>query len=326
MLISDMENKRPFDLPILFVIFRRKGTALQVIEAISKVKPTNLYISQDGPRNSVEEKQIIETRKAVLSKIDWKCNLTVWTHDKNLGLRRHIPEAFDKFFKKEELGIYLEDDTIPNKDFFYFQKDMLERYKNDNRIFYVQGTNLYPDLMRNKGSYVFTQIGNVWGLGIWKRSWKLYDRKILIDDFNYLNCKDYIFDRKYLIYFKVYLNAVKNGHLDSWANQLDYAALKNKLYFVQPSVNLVKNVGINKGGTNPFLQNYDNNSSGIYPISRYKEFEYGEEDKNRDKVYFDKLLRFFYFRIVLINIYLYLPSSVKQKLIKVISFISRFVA
>ena len=33
-----------FDVPILFVIFRRKKTALQVIDAISKVKPKKLYI------------------------------------------------------------------------------------------------------------------------------------------------------------------------------------------------------------------------------------------------------------------------------------------
>jgi len=109
-----------FEVPILSIIFRRKDTALQVMDAIAKVKPKRLYISQDGPRNEEDKKEIMETRRAVLSKIDWNCNLTVWTHKKNLGLARHIPGAFDKFFRREKMGIYLEDDTLPSDEFFYF--------------------------------------------------------------------------------------------------------------------------------------------------------------------------------------------------------------
>jgi len=58
-----------FNVPVLFIIFRRKDAALKVIEAIAKVRPKKLYISQDGPRNSEEIRQVSETREAVLSKI-----------------------------------------------------------------------------------------------------------------------------------------------------------------------------------------------------------------------------------------------------------------
>ena len=151
-------SRNQFDVPILLILFARKATALRVIDAIAKVKPKRLYISQDGPRNKKEEAIILDVRKAVLSKINWDCDLTVWTHDNNLGLRKHVPEAFDKFFVKEEYGIYLEDDTLPSSDFFYFQEKMLMKYENDSRVFYIEGTNLYPNLMRSKDSYFLTQL------------------------------------------------------------------------------------------------------------------------------------------------------------------------
>jgi len=155
-----------FDVPILFIIFRRKDTALQVIDAIAKVKPEKLYISQDEPRNEKEKKEVLETRKAVLSRINWDCKLTFWKHSKNLGLRKHIPQAFDRFFEKEEYGIYLEDDTLPNEDFFYFQRELLKKYKDNDNIFFIKSTNFYPNIMKSQYSYYLTQLGSVWDMGI----------------------------------------------------------------------------------------------------------------------------------------------------------------
>jgi len=167
-----------FDVPILFIIFRRKDTTLQVIDAIAKVKPEKLYISQDGPRSKEEKKGVLETRKAVLSRINWDCKLTFWEHKKNLGLKKHIPEAFDRFFEKEEHGIYLEDDTLPCEDFFYFQRELLEKYKDDRRMFSINRTNFYPELVRSKESYYLSKIGDIWGFGLWRRSWKIYDSNL----------------------------------------------------------------------------------------------------------------------------------------------------
>jgi len=294
-----------------------------VIEAIAKVKPKKLYISQDGPRNPEEEKEVLNTREAVLSKINWDCQLTVWIHKKNLGLKKHIPGAFDKFFKKEKYGIYLEDDTLPNEDFFYFQKKMLERYKYNNNIFYIKSTNFYPHVTRSKYSYFSTQLGSVWGLGIWKRSWNLYDRDITnLKDFNSKNYGSYIFSKKYIHYLKTFLYAIKNGKLDTWDYQLNYTAIKNRMYFIAPSVNLIRNVGINNNSTNLFLQDYESMPENLFPLKHPEILEY---DKSRDVLYFDNLMKYYFVRMFLIGLSFLLPvklrKGVYRRFISILSFI-----
>lgn len=304
-----MKDKN-FDVPILLVIFRRKDTALRVMDAIAKVKPEKLYISQDGPRTFEEAKQVNGTREAVLSKITWECNLTVWIHDRNLGLKKHIPEAFDRFFEKEEYGIYLEDDTLPSKGFFYFQKQLLEKYKNDNRIFSINGTNFYPRLTKSKHSYYLSKLGDIWGFGLWKRSWKLYDGDLkdfanLSDDSKY---NSYFFSKKHKYYLETFWKAIVNGKLDSWAMQLVYSALKNKMYFIAPRYNMVNNIGVNKSASNISLQTYYQTFDNPFPIKHPKKLIYS---KTNDLKYFRNMLKGGWIRLILIRIYLLFSNKLK---------------
>lgn len=317
----DRMRQKQFDIPILFIIFCRKDTALQVINAIAKVKPKKLYVSQDGPRNEEEKKEVLETRKAVLSRINWKCDLTLWTHKKNLGLKKHIPQAFDRVFNKEEWCIYLEDDTLPSESFFYFQREVLKKYKYDQKIFSVNGSNLFPNLKRSSKIYYFTQIANVWGMGIWRRSWKLYESNIEdINDFKWTNYKDYIFDKKYFYYLLFFINMIRRKKLSTWDFQLAYTAIKNRMYFVSPYLNLVSNIGVNnRSGSNISFDRYEtgygyldkrsiamiilNNKPPIY-------------SKEYDKKYFNYFYNFFYVRMFLNFIFYMLPKDFRNFMFK----------
>jgi hypothetical protein len=311
-----------FDIPILFIIFRRKDTALQVIRAIAKVKPETLYISQDGPQNEKEKKEVLEVRKAVLSRVNWDCKLTMWTYKKNLGLKKHIPKALDKFFKDNECGIYLEDDTVPSNEFFYFEKELLQKYKNDERIFAVNGTNLYPSLIRNKYSYYLSQLGCFWGVGMWKRSWKLYDSKMSdLKSFRFYNYKDFIFSRNFFLYLKVFLNLIKENKLNTWDYQLTYSAIKNKKYFLAPSVNLVKNIGFGKTSTDPFLQKYKTRTYFVkkFRLNHPNKLIY---DKAVDKIYFKEMYKLFHIRILLTVLFFTFPCKMRKNIARFIKFIN----
>jgi len=301
---------KKFNVPILFIIFRRKDTALQVIGAISKVRPEKLYISQDGPRNREEEKEVLETRQAVLSRINWDCKLTFWKHKKNLGLKKHIPEAFDKFFEREEYGVYLEDDTLPCEDFFYFQRELLRKYKDDKRIFSINGTNFYPELIKSKDSYYLSKIGSVWGMGLWRRSWKLFDVGLsgfpdIKDNDNY---KNYFFSAQYRFYLETFWEAIKQGKLNSWAMQIVFSAVKNGMYFIAPKCNLVNNIGANNRASNISLQSYYSEYGTITPVKHPRRLSY---DKEKDLVYFSEMMKGGWLRLILIRFYLNLPLSFK---------------
>ena len=43
-----------YNIPILFIIFRRKDTALKSFERIKQVKPAKLYIACDGARENIK--------------------------------------------------------------------------------------------------------------------------------------------------------------------------------------------------------------------------------------------------------------------------------
>lgn len=309
--MKNIKDRTSFQVPILFIIFRRRDTALQVINAIAEVKPRKLYISQDGPRNKKEESEVLETREAVLSKINWECQLTVWTHKENLGLRKHIPGALDKFFKKEESGIYLEDDTLPSSDFFYFQKELLEKYKNDKRIFSINGTNFYPEITKIKDSYFLSKMGDIWGMGLWRRSWKLYDPEM--GDFNLISkapeYKSYFFSSRYKFYLETFWRAIIAGRLDSWAMQIVYAAVKNNMYFIAPKYNMVNNIGIANRASHLSLQQYQKDFGDIFPLQHPKQLEY---HNNYDIVYFNNMLKGGWLRVFLIRAYLSLPVGFKK--------------
>ena len=49
-----------FETPILLIIFKRKDTALKVLEVIKKIKPKYLYIAADGWRDENEKIKCLE--------------------------------------------------------------------------------------------------------------------------------------------------------------------------------------------------------------------------------------------------------------------------
>jgi len=93
-----------FDVPILFLIFRRPHTTAKVFERIKKVKPKKLYIAADGPRDWVpgEAEKVQATRKYVLDNIDWECEVKTLLRDKNLGCGKAVSEAINWFLKTKK--------------------------------------------------------------------------------------------------------------------------------------------------------------------------------------------------------------------------------
>ena len=72
-------------------------------------------------------------------------------------------------FEKEEYGIILEDDDVPAQSFFPFCKELLEKYKNNEKINMICGMNNTGVSDHINKSYLFTQKGSIWGWASWKR-------------------------------------------------------------------------------------------------------------------------------------------------------------
>ncbi len=100
------------------------------------------------------------------------------------------------FFENEEEGIVLEDDCLPNEDFFRFCDSLLEKYRFDTRIMHISGTNLVSKKFSND-TYYFSKYTNVWGWASWRRVWVSYDENLsLLDEFVKLDLPKYVYQKE----------------------------------------------------------------------------------------------------------------------------------
>ena len=103
---------------ILFIVFRRPEVTARVFEALRQARPERLYLAADGPRAVVpgEAERCAQTR-AIVSSVDWPCDVKTLFRDENVGVRRGVSEAISWFFQHESEGIIFEDDCLPSPEF-----------------------------------------------------------------------------------------------------------------------------------------------------------------------------------------------------------------
>lgn len=237
--------------PVLFLIFNRPAITRKAFEAIKAVKPAKLFIAADGPRKSHPEDLVlcIETRK-IVDEIDWDCEVNTLFREKNIGLRNAVSDAITWFFEHVEEGIILEDDLIPSKSFFPFVTDMLDKYKYDQRIFAISGTNYHGVCDEIDGSYYFSKYPTSHGWATWRRSWKLYDEFTKWDKIKHSHSIDHLFPDKVEKEFWVNIfNRVQNKEIDSWAYIWNYSCFVNSMLSIIPKKNLVQNIGFGETAT-----------------------------------------------------------------------------
>ena len=148
-----------FDVPILFIVFKRLDTTKRVFEKIREIKPKHLFIVADGPRDDHPEEavQCKAVRDYILHNIDWSCDLKTYFRDKNFGIRRGPPGGIGWFFSQVKQGIILEDDCLPSDSFFRFAREMLDRYANNESVMQISAQCCQPRAVGD-ASYYFSQI------------------------------------------------------------------------------------------------------------------------------------------------------------------------
>ena len=166
--------------PVLLIAFNRPETTKKVFEEIRKVKPKELFISIDGPRNE-QEKQKTEEVKKILSNVNWHCKIHQRFSKENQGIIKGAGGAIDWFFDNVKEGIVFDDDCVPDQSFFRFCAEMLEKYRDNERVMHISGDNFQSDKLKLNSSYYFSKYTYMWGWASWSRAWKQReDRKSVV--------------------------------------------------------------------------------------------------------------------------------------------------
>lgn len=235
-----------YNIPVLFVFFNRKEIAQKAFAEICKVKPSRLYLAQDGPRQAKgkqEEMAVQEVRKAIVDAIDWQCEVHTLYRTQNLGCAQGVKTAVDWLMDNEECGIILEDDCIANNSFFRYMEEMLTSYKDDQRIGMVAGSNLVKRFTP-RYSYHFSRFKSCWGWATWRRAWKNMDmdmswrKEHLADVINNSG-----FNGEYNSKWKFQLKCIDNNYVSAWDWQWYFTLASQNQLCIYPAVNLVTNIG-----------------------------------------------------------------------------------
>lgn len=235
--------------PVALMIFNRPDTTTRVFEAIRAARPARLLVVADGPRpDRAGEADQCAAARAVINHIDWNCDVVTNYAETNLGCKRRIASGLDWVFNTVEEAIILEDDCVPHPDFFPFCAALLEKYREDERVMMIAGTNSLLKLDIPE-SYLFSRYFSVWGWATWQRAWKNYD--VNLGRWGKLGGQkqlEYLFPQRYVVeYLTRSFDAVQSGRIDTWDYQWSFCCLFNSGLSAVPRVNLISNIGA--GGT-----------------------------------------------------------------------------
>lgn len=235
------------DVPVLVLFFTRAEQTRKVFEKIKEARPSKLYLYQDGPRNDRNDdmENIIKCRE-IFNDIDWECEVHTHYCEKNQGCDPSGYLSRKWMFETEEYGIILEDDTVPSVSFFRFCKELLGKYKNDERIHMVCGYNVIDEYANSEADYFFSTTGSIWGWATWKRVIDSWDPK-----YKWLENKEYT--RMFLDKYpnkreKETLLKVCKSHKDSgieYFESINAASmmLNNRLSIISAK-NMISNIGV----------------------------------------------------------------------------------
>jgi len=255
--VQDISSKtfippHPLKTAVLFLIFNRPDTTKQVFEVIRRAKPPRLYVAADGPRvDKPGEVGKVEQARRIATHVDWDCEVKTLFRDNNLGCRMAVSSAIDWFFKHEEEGIILEDDCLPSQAFFWFCQELLERYRNDERIMVVSGNNFQFGKRRSGFTYYFSRYNHCWGWASWRRAWRYYDKDM--ENWPFIRDNGYLFDvlqdKRSAKYWARIFETAYRGQVDSWAYRWTFSCWVHNGLTVLPNMNLVSNIGFNGDAT-----------------------------------------------------------------------------
>jgi len=241
--------------PVAFIIFNRPETTKLVFNEIVKARPRKLFVIADGPRaDQPSDSGKCEAARAIIDRVDWDCQVLKNYSDVNLGCGRRPATGISWVFEQVEEAIILEDDCVPHPTFFRFCSELLENYRDDERVMQISGNNFQFGRQRTAFSYFMSRFqlcAGAWAT--WRRAWQYYDMEMklwpslrdtpwlfeILGDLRAARYWQNIFDRAYDC----------AGNVDYWDYQWTFAFWAQNGLSVLPSTTLVSNIGFGEDAT-----------------------------------------------------------------------------
>ncbi len=238
--------------PTLLIMFNRPHKAAEVFAKVRQVKPPKLFIAVDGARpDHPGEADKVRQCQAFADMVDWDCDVKTDFAASNMGCRDRVASAITWAFEHVEELIILEDDCVPDLTFFRFCQELLEKYRDDNRVFSIGGCKGDRVEELFKESYCFSRLTCSWGWATWRRAWKHFD--IDMKQWSTLKQSKYWQNISLAPNYRNYLanefQMTYEGKINTWDYIWLVTCMANNALCIMPRVNMVRNIGFEFGGT-----------------------------------------------------------------------------
>lgn len=167
--------------PILIIGYNRLDFLKQILTEIQHWDPARIYISIDGPINKAGD-DINQQIRSFLETFSHNKKITVWFNEKNLGNSKNLVHSISRVFEIEETCIVIEDDIQIYYN-AYEGIDCVLRNTDVKNLGIVGGFSALPAppkilqyFFQNKFRPCIRV--NIWGWGVRKSTWKLYERDL----------------------------------------------------------------------------------------------------------------------------------------------------
>ncbi len=235
------------DVPVKINIWTRPEVQRAQFEVLKQARPSILFLVSDGGRNEKEWEAIRQNRMLFDEEIDWECTVYKMYEDHNIGLYTMGRKTREFVWNTVDRCIFLEDDQIPAVSFFRYCAELLEKYKDDDRIEMICGHNphiTYDDALPN--DYYFTENGwSIWGLATWKRC--IENREFPFDYANNEYIKRCLKENLNDFWYEKVVGYCEGKLVDNHIPGGEYFHAVNSVLFhrmsIMPTKNMIKNIG-----------------------------------------------------------------------------------
>lgn len=236
--------------PVALFIHRRPDATARVVAEIARARPRRLLVIADGPRDPSQAAACAAARR-IAESVTWECDLLTNYADANMGCGRRMTSGLAWVFEQCDRAIVLEDDCVPHSSFFRYCGELLDRYRNDDRVMTIGGSTFQDGRRRGSASYFFARNMHLWGWATWRRAWTAYDPAMTewpaLRRSRWLD--GWLSDPVAAEYWRVKFDGVHRRAAHYWDYQWVFSCWARRGLAVTPNVNLVSNIGFGSTGT-----------------------------------------------------------------------------
>jgi hypothetical protein len=276
---------------ILIISYNRPDKLSKVLDNLNINFIKSIYFYNNSYKD-IRDKEKVENCRKLIKNFKFKGKKYYLFNKKHLDVKSSILKSLDWFFSFSKEGIILEDDIVPSKSFYFFCSKLLDKYRDNKKIYHISGFN-HLEKINSPFTYHYNHITHVWGWATWADRWNNFRMSMKQKELKIVK-KNFFLDAKLNNYRKYLYNRTLQNKIITWDYFWDMFIRINNGLNIRPNLNLVRNIGFDLKATNTKFYNRKLLGIKTYKINTIKHpkliFYFAKNDNEYFKLYEKKNL------------------------------------